>query len=113
MIFYKIAAAISLFVRIFLLPDPFECFGDYALLINIIVETPIHFLTYKLVGTIYSRGECPPLGAFLYLITYCSVIGILCLMGLFSFAWWWILIISIAFGLLFYGIHSLKERFRR
>ena len=107
---YGIMAAISLLIRTFCLPDPFECFGDYALSINIVVEAPIHWLVYKLVGTIYSRGSFPLLGAVLYLLFYCGVIGILCLMGLFSFAWWCVLIIVVAIVALICGGIWLKER---
>ena len=107
---YKIMVVISLLIRTFCIPDPFECFGNYAILINLVVETPIHFLVYKLVGTIYSKESFPLWGAILYLVVYCAVIGILCLMGIFRFSWWWVLIILVLFGLLIYGIHWLKEK---
>ena len=108
---YGIVAAISLFVRTFCLPDPFECFGNYAFLINLVVEAPIHFLVYKLVGTIYSRSSFPLLGSLLYLIVYCAIIGILWLMSLFCFAWWWDLIIVAVIVAFIYGGMWLKERF--
>ena len=107
---YGIMAVISLLIRTFCLPDPFECFGNYALLINVVVEAPIHFLVYKLVGAIYHSGSFPLLGSILYLLIYCVVISILWLMGLFSFAWWWVLIILMVVGGLCYGIYWLKER---
>lgn len=107
---YKIMVVISLIIRTFCLPDPFECFGNYAILINLVVEAPIHLLVYKLVGTIYSKGSFPPLGALLYLLVYCTVIGILWLMSLFSFAWWWVIIIIVLIVLLIYGIHWLREK---
>lgn len=109
-ILYGLTVVISILVRTFLLPDPFECFGDIAFWINLLAELPIHFIVYNLVGIVYSRGSFPILGAFLYLIVYCVVIGVLRLMGLFSFAWWWVLIILLVFGLLIYGVYCLKEK---
>lgn len=107
---YGVIAIISLIIRSHYLPDPFECFGVYAFWINLIAEGLIHTLVYALVGMIYSRGSCPPLGALLYLLVYCAVIGVLYLMSIFCFAWWWVLIILIVLGLLCYGIYWLKEK---
>lgn len=89
-------AFISLFVRQCCLPNPFECFGNNGEVINLIVEPVIHLLAFYLVGEVYQRGESPILGSILYLFTYAVLTGILALMGLFSFAWWWVSIIGIA-----------------
>ena len=100
---YGIMAAISVIVRQFYLPNPFECFGNYAVLINWIAEPVVHITARLLVGTVYRSGECPPWGSFLYLMAYASITGVLTLMGIFSFAWWWVLIITasmIGMGLL-------------
>ena len=107
---YKIIAIISLLVRQFLLPNPFECFGDTALLINIVVEPILHLATWLLVSTVYSRGSCPPLGAFLYLVFYSAIIGILWVMGIFSFAWWWVLIILLAMLGIYIGLKVLADK---
>ena len=93
---YGIMAAISIIVRQFYLPNPFECFGDMAIVINWIAEPIIHVAAYLLVSTIYTKGSFPALGSFLYLIAYAAITGILALMGIFSFAWWWVLIIVAA-----------------
>ena len=92
---YGIMAAISIIVRQFYLPNPFECFGNMAIVINWVAEPIIHAAALLLVGTIYRKGSCPPLGSFLYLVTYAAITGILALMGIFSFAWWWVLIIMV------------------
>lgn len=47
---YGIIALASAIIRQFFLPNPFECFGNYAFIINLIVEPFIHFLSYNLVG---------------------------------------------------------------
>lgn len=109
-ILYPIIAVGSLIIRNFYLPNPFECFGDYAIIINWIAEPIIHTLAFGLVGLIYIHGSAPALGSILYLITYSLITGILLLMNIFSFAWWWIAIIVIAIVGIIIGIHYLKER---
>lgn len=93
---YAIMAAISAIVRQFYLPNPFECFGNAAIIINLIAEPIIHVAALLMVGTVYRKGSFPALGSFLYLVTYAAITGILALMGIFSFAWWWVLIIVAA-----------------
>ncbi|MBE6917411.1 MAG: hypothetical protein E7470_05905 [Ruminococcaceae bacterium] len=93
---YAIMAVISIIVRQFYLPNPFECFGDTAWLYNLIAEPIIHVVALALVGLIYRKGEFPALGSFLYLVAYAAITGILALMGIFSFGWWWVLIIVVA-----------------
>lgn len=93
---YGIMAAIGIIVRQFYLPNPFECFGDVAWLCNLIAEPIIHGVAFLLVGTIYRKGSFPALGSFLYLVAYAAITGILALTGIFSFAWWWVLIIVAA-----------------
>ena len=88
--------AVSTVVRQFVLPNPFECFENYAILINWIAEPIIHLVAFVLVGQIYTSGDCPPLGSLLYLFAYALIVGLLWIMGLFSFAWWWVLIILVA-----------------
>lgn len=108
---YSIFAIISLLMRNFVLPNPFECFGDTAWLINLIAEPIIHAVAFALVGLVYQRGEAPAIGSILYLITYALLTGILLLFGLFSFAWWWILsLVTVAVGIVLL-IRYLSNRF--
>lgn len=93
---YAIMAVISIIVRQVYLANPFECFGNMAWIYNLIAEPIIHAVAYGLVGLIYHKGEFPALGSFLYLVAYAATTGILALMGIFSFAWWWVLIITAA-----------------
>lgn len=88
---YGIISVLSVFVRMFLLPNPFECFGTQAELYNWIAEPILHVIAYSLVGLVYCKGSFPAYGSFLYLITYAILVGILWIFGIFSFAWWWIL----------------------
>lgn len=108
---YGIMTVISVVVRQFFLPNPFECFGDRAIIINWIAEPVIQVLAYAVVGLFYVKGSASTLGSILYLITYALIVGLLWLIGLFSFAWWWVLIIVVAVCALIVGGIYLKERF--
>ena len=101
---------ISTLVRQFVLPNPFECFGDQAILINWIAEPIIHAVAYGIVGLFYIRGSAPVLGSIAYLFVYAAIVGILWLCGLFSFAWWWIAILVVAFIALIAGIMYIKDK---
>ena len=101
---YKLMALISTLVRQFCLPNPFECFGDGAFFINLIAEPVIHALAFALVGLVYHRGEFPALGSFLYLLAYAAITGILAIMGIFSFAKWWVLTVVVALILIGFGL---------
>ena len=88
---YGCISATSFFIRMFLLPNPFECFGAEGEIYNWIAEFVIHAISYGLVGLVYCKGSFPAYGSFLYLLTYSIFVGILWIFGIFSFAWWWIL----------------------
>lgn len=106
---YGLITIISTLVRQFVLPNPFECLGDNANLINWIAEPIMHFVAYGIVGLFYIRNSAPVLGSFLYLLVYALIVGLLWVLGLCEFAWWAILIAIVVLGLLFYAIHWLKE----
>ena len=108
---YGIITIISLLVRQFVLPNPFECFGDNAVLINWIAEPIIQVVAYGIVGIFYISGSAPALGSLLFLLIYALIAGLLWVLGIFSFAWWWILIIVVAIAALICGGIWLKERF--
>ena len=99
---YGLMATISLLVRQFCLPNPFECFGDMALLYNWVAGFVLAPVSFALVELVYQSGEAPALGSFLYLITYALLTGILWVLGQFSFAWWAIAgMIAIIIGAVF------------
>jgi len=85
---YKIIALISVIIRQFCLPNPFDCFGAVAELLNWIAEPIMHIVVFATVGVFYDRGTCPPLGALLYLGVYSLITFCLWVLGQFSFAWW-------------------------
>ena len=88
---YKLICMISILVRQFCLPNPFECFGEKAALYNWLAGFILAPITYILVGMIYDKESFPALGSLLYLLTYIGLTGLLWLLGLTSFAWWAIL----------------------
>lgn len=106
---YKLMAVISVIVRQFYLPNPFECFGDMAFIYNWIAEPFVHITAFALVGTVYRSGSAPALGSILYLITYCIVTGVLWVLGQFSFAWWSIFIMIILIILSYLLIRKISE----
>lgn len=107
--FYGIMTLISVVVRQFFLPNPFACFGDNAILINWYAEPIIQIIAYLIVGLVYISGTEPALGSFLYLVVYGGIVGLLWLLGIFSFAWWWILTIAIVVFALILGYIWLQE----
>lgn len=107
---YKLISVLSLLIRQFCLPNPFECFGDSALLINWIAGTVMAPITYLIVGLVYEKGSEPVLGSMLYLITYALLTGILHIMGISSFAWWWIKILVVVFIGSIIGIRIISEK---
>lgn len=108
---YGLFTIISLIVRQFVLPNPFECFGDNAILYNWIAEPILHAVAYGLVGLVYCKGSFPAWGSFLYLMTYSALVGILWVFGIFSFAWWWILLIVDGAIAIFIGSGWLINKF--
>ena len=104
---YRLISVLSLLIRQFWLPNPFECCSDYALLINWIVGIILSPIAYLIVGTVYEKGSAPVIGSVLYFITYAALTGILLVMGIFSFAWWWILILILVFIGLIIGIRMI------
>ena len=107
---YKIISLLSLLIRQCCLPNPFECFGDYALLINWIAGIVMAPVTYLIVGWVYEKGSEPAVGSLLYLLTYALLTGALCVMGIFSFAWWWILILVAVFIGAIIGVRIISEK---
>ena len=85
---YGIMTIISVIVRQFILPNPFECFGNKAALINWIAEPVIQIIAYGVVGLFYVKGSNPAFGSLAYLVTYVIIVGLLWLFGIFLFAWW-------------------------
>lgn len=67
-------------------------------------------IAYLIVGLVYDKGSEPAVGSLLYLVTYALLTGVLCVMSIFSFAWWWILILVTAFVGAVIGIRIISEK---
>jgi len=89
---YKLVSGISVLIRQFCIPNPFEPRAD-ALFLNLIAEPIMHIITYGVVGIFYKKYSAPALGSFLYLSFYCIHTGLLMLMGYFGWS-------SIAIGII-------------
>jgi len=96
---YKLIAIISVLLRQFYLPNPFEML-EYGSLINLIIEPFLYKLTYFVVGLYYSEGSNSVLGSILYLVFYYAHIGLIILMAFFQWNIFGISIISIAYIML-------------
>ena len=107
---YRCIALLFALVRLIFLPNPFECFGNAGFFINMFFEPIIHVIAFALVGLVYERGSAPILGSFLYMLAYSLIIGILMLMSIFSFAWWWVITITVIAAVVCAVISCLAER---
>lgn len=120
---YKLISAISILVRQFYIPNPFDALGD-GLLVNI-GEIPIllspevlnwgaepfmHAMTFAAVGIYYDRGSAPAFGSFLYLLFYCIHTFLLWLMSLVGFATWVVLFIVALYVGCHVGLNRLRNR---
>ena len=108
---YKFIAFISMLVRQFVLPNPFEplskAFGSnidpfiisialYA--INLIAEPLLYFFTFSIVGMYYKRKLNPPfIGSFLYLFFYIIHTFILLFMSYAKFSSWAVILLIVLY----------------
>lgn len=113
---YRVMAIISLFVRQFCIPNPFEALGA-GLMVNIegssVLLTPnmlnwivglfLPGLTFGVVGMYYESGSAPVLGSLLYLVFFIIHNFILWVISLLGFATWAIVLIVV----LYIGCHVL------
>lgn len=123
---YKFIAALSVIIRTFCLPNPFDSLGATfpitigentfmmtPIVMNYLAEPVLHAFTFALVGLYYSRSDHnPSKGSFLYLMFYCVHVGLLYLMGLFGFATWAVALILIVYAMAHIGFNALKNRVR-
>ena len=110
---YGIIAFISIIVRQFLLPNPFEALGDVIVhgavwtpdTFNLVAGLVLPTIAYLTTGIYYHGGE-PAEGSFLFLFFYCIYVGMLHLMSLAHFAWWAVALIVVGY----IGLHIAYNR---
>ena len=119
---YKIIAAISVLIRQFVLPNPFEPLGEKfnVTLFNItlpltpdianwIAEPVLHLLAFGITGLYYVRGHNDPAaGSFLYLLFYVIHTLILMLMSAAGFAWWAVVLLIVLYIAGHIGVNILR-----
>lgn len=120
---YKFIAAVSVLLRQFILPNPFESLGesfDVTLfditiqmtpdILNWIVEPGLHLLAFGVTRIYYARGlQDPSVGSLLYLIFYALHTGLLILMSTASFAWWVVIPLVVLYFLGHIGVNVLMN----
>lgn len=119
---YKLIAAISILVRQFYIPNPFDALGD-GLVVNV-GETPIflspdvlnwgaepfmHAVTFAAVGLYYDRGSDSAVGSFLYLLFYCIHTFLLWLMSLAAFAIWAVVLSVVLYLICHMGLAKIRR----
>lgn len=120
---YKLMAAISILIRQFYIPNPFETLGNGLAVnmgktsmllppevLNWVAEPFMHGITFVIVGLYYERGSAPALGSFLYLIFYCIHTFLLWLMSLAGFATWAVALIVVLYIGCHIGVKWLQNR---
>ena len=122
---YKLIAFISILIRQFYLPNPFEPLGNVFNvdllgttipmtpdILNLCVEGVLHTFAYVITGIYYNKGiDNPAKGSFLYLFFYCVHTGLLYFMSMFGFATWAVAIIIVLYIAAHIGINALKNKF--
>lgn len=93
---YQIISSISLLVRQFYLPNPFEPM-PLAVIYNWVAGFVLYPITFSVVGLFYERGSAPAWGSFLYLFFYAIHTVLLMLMGYFGWSQWAIGVIAGAY----------------
>lgn len=106
---YRLIALISILIRNFYLPNPFEKL-EYGVLINILIEPFLHIITFVVVGLFYQGGSAPALGSLLYLFFYIVHIGLIFACSTFNFAQGAITIIIVLYGVILIGMVILKNK---
>lgn len=117
---YRIMMVLSVLIRQFYIPNPFEVLGDGLIMnigevpimiqpemLNWIAEPFVHCVTFGVVGMYYDEGSAPALGSLLYLLFYCVHTFLLWLMSLCGFAIWAVVIILV----IYVGCLGMVSRF--
>ena len=99
---YKLVSLSSLFIRQFLLPNPFSALPNSELY-NCLATLLLVPITYYIVGLFYERGTAPAFGSFLFLVFYLIHTGILILCGFYFSTVACVVIAGIYFAILIGG----------
>lgn len=107
---YKIISLLSVFIRQFLLPNPFAALpnGELYNWIATALLVPISFI---IVGLFYEARSAPALGSILFLIFYLLHTGLIALCGVFNFNTIACIVIGVTYVGILIGAVISKNRF--
>ena len=109
---YKLIAVLSVLIRNFMLPNPFESFPN-GIIYNWVTSALLFPVTFTMVGLLYERGSAPAWGSILFLVFYLINTGVLLLCSVFNFDSVVCVIISVAYTLLFIALVKAQNGFGR
>ena len=104
----EIMVILSVIIRTFYLPNPFESLGTMGIVYNLMLSSFLVPLTFIVVGMYYNRGSFPFLGSLLFLVFYVIHNELILVMSIFNFAIWWIAIVIFAYIM----VHTFICKFR-
>lgn len=120
---YAIISSVSVIVRNFILPNPFECLArqtiaikgiDFPIipeLLNIIAEAPLGIFSFIVAGLFYRKNvDAAAKGSFLYLMFYCVNVFILQVLAKFSFSMLSIILCIIAYVILLVIVYTINDK---
>lgn len=81
---YPSMAALSSFIRIFIIPGPFDA-HQHSYVFNFYIEFSLYVVTFLTVALFYKRRSNPTLGSILYLFFYWVHTGLMILWGKFNY----------------------------
>lgn len=105
---YGIVSFISWFIRNNYLPDPF---GPVGILFNTLIESLLHYSTFKTVGLFYRRGSFPSFGSLLYLVFYIIHNGLLYEAIKFNLSIFWIIIMILIYVYLLRSLYKIIHNY--
>ncbi|MBQ2981325.1 MAG: hypothetical protein IJD58_04265 [Lachnospiraceae bacterium] len=121
---YSLIKIISIIIRQFCVPNPFETLGDGIVMnlwgtsmlispevLNWVVEPFMYAVTFSIVGIYYDEGTVPVFGSFLYLAFYCIHIFLLWVMSLAGFATGAVLLVIVMYIGCHVGANRLRNRY--
>jgi len=121
---YNIIKIVSVIIRQFYLPNPFEPIGNKLSIefmnmkvilspeiMNWMAEPFLHLITFAVVGIYYSKGvDKPAKGSFLYLLFYGIHVGLIYLISILGFAPITIVAVIICYIALHIAVNILKNK---
>jgi len=124
-ILYTLVVLTSLYIRNFVLPNPFEQLPRPisipisttrivlpAICLNVLAEPILQAITFAIVGIYYAKGVDPPIkGSILYLFFFCVHVTMLYIVSSFQFSPISVITAIIIYIMAQLGIATIKNKF--